>query len=57
MTVKPEALLHAGNSNMNRPQVIAAPGAVVMWATFSDSWDDPGAEASPRRATLIYGLR
>ena len=57
VTVKPEALLHAGNSNMNRPQVIAAPGAVVMWATFSDSWDDPGAEASPRRATLIYGLR
>ena len=57
VTVKPEALLHAGEPNMNRPQVIAAPGAVVMWATFSDSWDDPGAEASPRRATLIYGLR
>ena len=57
MTVESEALLHAGDSEMNQPQAIAAPGAVVMWSTFWDAWDSSGNDTSSKKATLIYGLR
>lgn len=57
VTVESEALLHAGDSEMNQPQAIAAPGAVVMWSTFWDAWDSSGNDAGSKKATLIYGLR
>ena len=57
VTVESEALLHAGDSEMNQPQAIAAPGAVVMWSTFWDAWDSSGNDTSSKKATLIYGLR